>query len=122
MAKPTAIRWRLYALLLMVVTLRFVDRFDMNVATNYIQQEYSRSDIQIGSLLGAIFQAPGGWLGDRFGPCRVLTWAILWRSAFTAFTAVDSPLPFWIVRFLIAIGEGPARPCINKMIGRWMSV
>jgi hypothetical protein len=38
--KPTAIRWRLYALLLMVVTLTFIDRFNMNVAAKYIQQEF----------------------------------------------------------------------------------
>jgi len=79
----TSIRWCLFGLLLMVVTLTFIDRFNMNVAAKYIQQEYSLSDIQIGSLLSAfvlgyaLFQAPGGWLGDRFGARRVLTIAIL---------------------------------------------
>jgi len=138
MAQPTSIRWRLYALLLMVVTLTFIDRFNMNVAAKYIQQEFSLSDIQIGSLLSAfalgyaLFQAPGGWLGDRFGPRRVLTFAILWWSLFTALTAaapaltmggaLSVALAFWLVRFLIGVGEGPALPCTNKMIGRWMAV
>jgi MFS transporter, ACS family, glucarate transporter len=138
LVKPTSIRWRLYALLLMVVTLTFVDRFNMNVAAKYIQQEFSLSDIQIGSLLSAfalgyaLFQAPGGWLGDRFGARRVLTLAILWWSLFTALTAIAPDLrpgnwvpvaiAFWLVRFLIGIGEGPALPCTNKMIGRWMAV
>ena len=135
---PTKIRWRLFALLLMVVTLTFIDRFNMNVAAKYIQQEYSLSDLEIGSLLSAfvlgyaLFQAPGGWLGDRFGARRVLTGAILWWSLFTALTAVAPALrpgpwlslaaAFWIVRFLIGVGEGPALPCTNKMIGRWMAV
>jgi len=138
LATPTSIRWRLCALLLMVVTLTFVDRFNMNVAAKYIQREFSLSDIQIGSLLSAfalgyaLFQAPGGWLGDRFGARRVLTWAILWWSLFTALTAVAPDwrpgnwmpvaVAFWLVRFLIGIGEGPALPCTNKMIGRWMAV
>ena len=135
---PTSIRWRLYALLLMVVTLTFIDRFNMNVAAKYIQQEFSLSDIQIGSLLSAfvlgyaLFQAPGGWLGDRFGARRVLTLAILWWSLFTALTAVAPDVvprhwmpvavAFWLVRFLIGVGEGPALPCTNKMIGRWMAI
>jgi ACS family glucarate transporter-like MFS transporter len=130
----TKIRWRLYALLLMVVTLTFIDRFNMNVAAKYIQQEFALSDIQIGSLLSAfalgyaLFQAPGGWLGDKFGARRVLTGAILWWSLFTALTAfapqigLSAGLSFWIVRFLIGVGEGPALPCTNKMIGRWMAV
>jgi len=130
----TNIRWRLYGLLLMVVTLTFIDRFNMNVAAKYIQTEFALSDIQIGSLLSAfalgyaIFQAPGGWLGDKFGARRVLTGAILWWSLFTALTAfapqlgLGIGLSFWIVRFLIGIGEGPALPCTNKMIGRWMAV
>lgn len=134
----TSIRWRLYGLLLMVVTLTFIDRFNMNVAAKYIQQEFALSDIQIGSLLSAfalgyaLFQAPGGWLGDRFGARRVLTGAILWWSLFTALTAAAPDLippgivpvgvAFWLVRFLIGVGEGPALPCTNKMIGRWMAV
>lgn len=136
--KPTSIRWRLFGLLLMVVTLTFIDRFNMNVAAKYIQQEYSLSDLQIGSLLSAfvlgyaLFQAPGGWLGDRFGARRVLTLAILWWSLFTALTAaapdllpgawIPAAAAFWLVRFLIGVGEGPALPCTNKMIGRWMAV
>ena len=47
----TRIRWRLYGLLLIVVTLTFIDRFNMNVAAKYIQTEFSLSDTQVGSLL-----------------------------------------------------------------------
>jgi len=123
------IRWRLYGLLLIVITLTFIDRFNMNVAAKYIQTEFALSDTQTGSLLSAfvlgyaLFQAPGGWLGDRFGPRKVLTGAILWWSAFTALTAAGAGVvSMWVVRFLIGAGEGPALPCTNKMIGRWMSV
>lgn len=136
--RPTSVRWRLYGLLLMVITLTFVDRFNLNVAAKHIQQEFSLSDVQVGSLLSAfvlgyaLFQAPGGWLGDRFGARRVLTWSILWWSLFTALTAAAPDLAagpwlsvaaaFWMVRFLTGVGEGPALPCTNKMIGRWMAV
>ena len=130
-------RWRVAALLLLVITLTFVDRFNMNVAAKYIQQEFSLSNLEIGSLLSAfvlgyaLFQAPGGWLGDRFGARRVLTASILWWSLFTALTAVAPAAAragwpgvvaaLWVVRFLIGVGEGPALPNTNKMIGRWMA-
>src|SRR5436190_23955769 len=132
---PTRIRWRIYGLLLVVITLTFIDRFNMNVAAKYIQQEFSFSDVQIGSLLSAfvlgyaVFQAPGGWLGDKFGARSVLTFAIIWWSIFTALTAAAPKVfpgnwfgvagSFWIVRFLIGVGEAPALPNTNKMIGRW---
>jgi ACS family glucarate transporter-like MFS transporter len=98
--RPTKVRWKVYGLLLMVITLTFIDRFNMNVAAKYVQQEFSLSDIQIGSLLSAfvlgyaLFQAAGGWLGDRFGARRVLTVAIVWWSIFTALTAASPALPF----------------------------
>jgi ACS family glucarate transporter-like MFS transporter len=134
--QPTSVRWRLFALLLTIVTLTFIDRFNMNVAAKYIQQEFSLTNVQIGSLLSAfvlgyaLFQGPGGWLSDRFGARRVLLAAILWWSAFTAFTAKATLVTwtglgvmgsFWLVRFLIGVGEAPALPSVNKMIGRWMS-
>jgi len=41
----------------------------------------------------ALFQIAGGWLGDRYGPRKVLTFAILWWSVFTAGTAIAPRLP-----------------------------
>src|SRR5262249_29878531 len=89
----SAIRWRIAGLLLVITTLTFIDRFNMSVASKYIQQEFRLSDVQVGALLSAfvlgyaLFQIPGGILGDRFGPRRMLVWAVLWWSLFTALTA-----------------------------------
>lgn len=137
LSPPTRVRWRIAGLLLLIITLTFIDRFNMNVAAKYIQQEYSLTNVQVGTLLSAfvfgyaLFQVPGGLLGDRFGPRRVLTFSVLWWSAFTALTAAAPALPlagwtsvltsFWIVRFLIGVGEGPAFPNANKVVGTWMS-
>jgi ACS family glucarate transporter-like MFS transporter len=134
---PTAIRWRIAWLLLLITTLTFIDRFNMSVAAKFIQPEFHLSNVQVGSLLSAfvlgycLFQVPGGILGDRIGPRRVLLGAILWWSVLTAMTAVAAKLPlvrwtsvvisFWIVRFLIGVGEAPTLPNANKMIGNWMA-
>ena len=49
----------------------------------------------------AAFEIPTGWMGDVFGPRKVLTRIVLWWSAFTAATGlawnlaslVDRPVP-----------------------------
>jgi ACS family glucarate transporter-like MFS transporter len=135
--RPTRVRWRIASLLLVIITLTFIDRFNINVAAKYIQQEFALTDIQIGALLSAfvlgyaLSQVPGGMLGDRFGPRRVLMGAVVWWSAWTALTAAAPEIAatgilglfsaFWLVRFLIGLGEGPAFPNANKVVGIWMS-
>ena len=133
----TAIRWRIGLLLLVIVTLTFIDRFNMSVAAKYIQQEFHLSNVQIGALLSAfiwgyaLFQIPGGMLGDRFGARRMLIGAVLWWSIFTALTAAAPALivsrwigvagSIWLIRFLVGCGEGPAFPNANKIVGAWMA-
>src|SRR5581483_2282051 len=135
--QPTRVRWRIAGLLLIVVTLTFIDRFNMNVAAKYIQQEFGLTNLQIGSLLSAfvlgyaVLQTPGGWLGDRLGARIVLLVSIVWWSVFTALTAwapnlplaqwIGIPAAFWLVRFAIGLGEAPALPNVNKILGRWMT-
>jgi ACS family glucarate transporter-like MFS transporter len=78
----------------------------------------------------ALFQVPGGWAGDRFGPRSILTLAIVWWSIFTALTAVAPELPLraWLgvagafiaIRFLVGVGEAAAFPNENKIIAFWM--
>ena len=54
-----------------------------------IQSEFALSDAQFGWVFSAftfayaIFEIPGGWLGDRFGPRKVLMRIVVWWSAFT---------------------------------------
>ena len=136
-APATRVRWRIAGLLLLVVTLTFIDRFNMNVAAKYIQQEFGMSDVQIGSLLSAfvlgyaVLQAPGGWLGDRVGARLILLVSILWWSVFTALTAWSPRLPLaqwigvggslWAARFAVGLGEAPALPNVNKILGRWLT-
>jgi ACS family glucarate transporter-like MFS transporter len=135
--RATRVRWRIAGLLLLVVTLTFIDRFNMNVAAKYIQQEFGLSNVQIGSLLSAfvlgyaVLQAPGGWLGDRIGARMVLLGSILCWSIFTALTAFAPALvlarwigiggSLWVVRFAVGLGEGPALPNVNKILGRWLT-
>ena len=121
---PTHTRWRIVGLVFVIYVLMFIDRVNIPIAAKYIMPEYGLTDVEFGWIFSAfvlgyaLVQIPGGWLGDRFGPRRVLTWAIVWWSVFTAVTALAGKLfltslvgvvgSFAVVRVLIGLGEALA--------------
>lgn len=135
-APPTHVRWRIAALLTLITSLTYIDRLNLSIAGKHIQDEFHFSMQTMGWILSgfvlgyAIFQVPGGWAGDRFGPRRLLTFAIVWWSIFTAVTAIVPQLPapawmslpvtFFVTRFLIGAGAAAALPNSNKVIAFWM--
>ncbi len=122
--------------LTLITALTYVDRMNLGIAGKYIQDEFNFSTETMGWILSgfvlgyAIFQVPGGWAGDSIGPRRVLTFALLWWSVFTAATALTPGLPlakwlgmagaFFAVRFLIGVGEAAALPNANKIVAFWV--
>lgn len=79
-----------------------------------------------------LFHLPGGWLADVVGPRLILALAILWWSVFTGLTALagelsfvgQSLIPFWaffLIRFLVGVGEGAAYPTPSKTVANWMA-
>lgn len=135
-ACPTRVRWHIIALLAVISGLTYLDRLNLQFAVGYIRNEFTIPDQTMGWILSAfvwgyaLFQVPGGWVGDRYGPRGVMTVAILWWSLFTAGTAIAPRLPlvgwfgvawsFAIVRFLIGMGEAAAFPNSNKIVANWM--
>ena len=107
---PTKTRWRIIGLLAVIAALTYLDRLNLSIAGKYIQDEYSMTPQTMGFILSAfvwgyvLSQMVGGWLGDRYGPRTVLTFAILWWSIFTAATALAPRLPlaawFWGTRIV----------------------
>ncbi len=134
---PTRTRWLIVALLFGIYMLMVIDRVSISIAAKYIMPEYQLSEVQIGwifsaFLLGyALCQIPGGWLGDRFGPRRVLAFAIFWWSFFTAVTAIAGDLflasligvvgSFIVVRVLFSLGEGAGVPNYNRAVTNWVA-
>ena len=134
--RPTRVRWHVMGLLSLITALTYLDRLNLGIAGHYIESEFSFSTQTMGWILSsfilgyALFQVPGGWAGDRYGPRRVLTFAIVWWSVFTAATAIAPRLPLvnWVglagsfiaVRFLIGAGEAATFPNANKIVASWM--
>src|SRR2546423_14532496 len=125
-SQATRVRWGILACIVMVTVLTHLDRLNLGIAGKYIQDELSFGTQTMGWVLSAfllgysLFQIPGGWAADHYGPKRVLTVAILSWSVFTALTGLAPALPIsrWIgvagslmlVRFLVGIGEAASAP------------
>src|SRR5215831_10487831 len=103
------IRWLLIIWLFLLSAISFLDRVNISIAGSFLAEEYHLSQVRLGwvfsaFLLGyALFQTPGGWLADRFGPRRVLAGGVVWWGVFTALTAalptkIAGAVWYWIAR------------------------
>ncbi len=130
-------RWVTLGMLLVISMVTYIDRVNISIAGKYIRDVYGLSSVEMGQIFSAfvfgyaLFQIPSGWLGDRVGPRRLLTFAILWWSLFTGVTALAGSLvtvqllgvvgSFILIRFLIGAGEAAAYPNFNRVIAFWMA-
>src|SRR5207244_5090853 len=93
-ACPTRTRYNILALLTMISIITYVDRVNISVAARQMMPALGLTPVQMGYVFSAfvlgyaLFQIPGGWLGDRWGVRKVLAAAVLWWSFFTACPAV----------------------------------
>jgi len=131
-ARPGRIRWLLVVSIAIVGAISFLDRVNIAVAGALIARQFRLNDPQLGLVFGGfplgymLFQIPGGWFADRFGPRRVLTFGALWSAAFTSLTA---SVPYhiagalgllWSVRFLLGAGEAVIYPSANRWEAGWI--
>jgi MFS family permease len=117
------------AFLCVLSFLTYFDRVCIVRAQGDIQRDLHLSDTQFGLVLGvfwlayALFEIPGGFLGDRYGARGTLTRIVLAWSCFTALsgsaTGFVSLLSF---RFLFGVGEAGAYPNMARVQGAWLPV
>lgn len=119
--RPSQTRWVTLALLFAISIVRYIDRVNISVTARQMMPALGLSNTQMGQMFSAfvlgyaLFQIPGGWLGDRWGARLVLTVAVIWWSIFTALTAVAATLPLaslvgifgslFVVRFLVGVSR-----------------
>jgi ACS family glucarate transporter-like MFS transporter len=116
----------LLALLSSLSVITYLDRVCISVAGPRMQQELGISPEGWGWVVGVFavaygaFEIPSGYLGDRFGPRRVLARIVLWWSVFTSLTGlVSNYVLLLLVRFLFGAGEAGAYPNSSAVIWRW---
>lgn len=108
------VRWSMIWLSFGAVTINYVDRANLGVALPYMTDEMHLSKTATGLLLGAFFWTyaaflPGaGWLVDRFGPRRMMAFALLaWSAATMLVGAASGFLVLLLVRLLLGAVESP---------------
>jgi MFS family permease len=144
-AKPTHVRFLVLAFLCTLALLTYLDRVCIMRVREPMTNELRLTDVQMGWVFSAflfgyaLFEIPGGWMGDRWGARRVLGRIVIWWSAFTALTGcvwyiaappsiefrgVVTPIlstfgVLVLVRFLFGAGEAGAFPNINRVTRTW---
>lgn len=126
-AAATRVRYIVLLLTVAAYMITYLDRVLLSAAVPSIQKEFGFSLITMGWVLGAyqiayaVFQIPGGWLGDRLGARWALAGVVVWWSAFTASTAFTWSAPSMaLCLFLFGMGEAGAFPIATRSLSRWM--
>jgi sugar phosphate permease len=119
-------RWYILVLISLMYLITYLDRVNISAAAPVIGKEFGFDKITMGVIFSAfvwayaMFQVPGGWLGDRFGPRNILTILIGYWSVMTAATGVASgAASFMVLRFLFGIGEAGAFPGATRAMQLW---
>lgn len=116
-----------FAVTLAIIT--YVDRVCISQAAPAMQEELGLTKIQMGYAFAAfgwayaLFEIPGGWLGDRIGPRKVLMRVVSMWSIFTIATGWAWNLGSLVVsRFFFGMGEAGCFPNITKAFTNWFPI
>lgn len=107
--------------------LLYIDRSCISVAKTDIAETLQLTDLQMGWVFSsfalgyALFQTPGGYLADKFGPRIILSSVVTFWSIFTGLTAAAwNYSSMLLVRFLFGAGEAGAFPNMARAIYSWI--
>ena len=137
--RPTVVRWKICALLTIASFVAYLLRTNMSVAGAPMAADLGLTPVQLGVVLGgfawgyALFQFPGGVLGDRIGARGALTaMAVLWGvlnllvglvPAGAALSTTAALLLLLALRFLMGVAQAPLFPVIGgRATGNWFPV
>src|SRR5277367_5800245 len=109
-SKPTKGRWLILFLISIMYLICYMDRSNISVAQPEIAKEFGLSKTAMGLVLAAftwayaLGQIPAGWLGDRFGPRKVLAVIMSWWAIAAAMTGAAVGLhSLFSARFLLGL-------------------
>jgi len=124
--KPTKTRWLILFLISLMYLICYMDRSNISVAQPEIAKAFGLSKNQMALILSAftwayaLGQVPAGWLGDRFGPKKVLTVIMSWWSVAAMLTGAAMGLgSLFGARFLLGLGEAGAFPVASRGMQLW---
>lgn len=126
--QPSAVRWRIFLMMLMLISINYIDRASLSVAMPLIAKEFDMGPAVQGLLLSSFFwtyafmQIPGGMLADRYGSRVVIASATLGWGFFQAIAAACTGwVPLLLTRLGLGAAEAPIYPAGGKLNGIWMT-
>jgi sugar phosphate permease len=134
-ALASNVRYQVLAVACTLALLTYVHRLGFVVGNNEIKDGLGLSKSQMGNLASAflvayaLFQVPGGLLGDRWGGRHTLTILVLAWSLLTGAVALAAALPpdpmlaflFLLgVRFLFGMFQAGGFPTLARVLTDWM--
>ncbi|MEI2653731.1 MAG: MFS transporter [Microthrixaceae bacterium] len=110
-----------------LAVLSYIDRVAISKAAPYIMQDLGLTKTEMGrvfsafALAYALAEIPSGWMGDTYGPRKVLMRIVVWWSFFTAsVTVMWNGLALMINQLLFGAGEAGCFPNLTKMFTTWL--
>jgi len=121
------VRGGVLGLLCAFYALSYIDRVNISTAAPFIKDDLGLSATQLGLVLSAfalpyaLLQVAGGWLGDRVGARRTLSWlACVWAVATVATGLAGGLVSLFAARLLLGLGESAAFPSATQAMSRWL--
>jgi sugar phosphate permease len=125
--RSTHVRHVVLALTVIAYMITYMDRVVISTAAPEMRKELGISLVAIGTSLSmfrlsyALFQIPGGWLGDTIGPRKALSVIVAYWSLFTSLTAMAwNSASLIVIRFIFGMGEAGAFPIATRSLSRWI--
>ena len=125
--RPTRVRYWVIVFAVALAVVTYIDRVSISFAATDIRHDLHLDPVEMGwafTAFGwayALFEMPGGFLGDWMGPRKVLMRIVLWWSFFTAATGwAWNFASLAVTRFLFGAGEAGCFPNLTKAFTTWL--
>ncbi len=124
---PTRTRYWVIVFAVTLAIVTYIDRVCISQAAPAMMRDLHLSKVEMGyaflafTWAYALFEIPGGWLGDWMGPRKVLMRVVIWWSFFTAATGwAWNQTSLVITRALFGAGEAGCYPNLTKAFTIWL--
>ncbi len=125
--RPTVVRYKVVGFAASLAIITYIDRVCIAQAAPLIRKDLGLDTVQMAWAFSAfawayaVFEIPGGWMGDRFGARKALTRVVVWWSIFTAATGwVKNWVSLIATRTLFGAGEAGCFPNLTRAFSAWL--
>lgn len=125
--QPTRARYWVVFFAVTLAILSYIDRVAISQAAIPIMADLNLTRTEMSYIFSAfaiayaLFEVPGGWMGDWMGARKVLMRIVIWWSLFTALTGyMWNFTSLYICRFLFGAGEAGCFPNLTKAFSAWL--